>query len=179
VETISRASIIEFLEHLGEQIPFPATFYLLGGSALCLLGSPRETLDVDYTTDLDTTSEKMIETIIQRLASQLKLDIEAVPIAEFIPLPPDTQSRRRFVGHYGALDVYIYDLYSIALSKIARGFESDIEDVLFLLKQKLISFENLEHFFHLILPETSKSDIDRNEFSKYFGELRNLWEGRH
>jgi hypothetical protein len=53
MEPISRASITEFLTRLGEQFPSKASFYLLGGSALCLLGSPRETLDIDYTTDLD------------------------------------------------------------------------------------------------------------------------------
>ena len=55
-----------------------------------------------------------------------------------IPLPPQAQERRRLVGHYGQLDVYVFDLYSIALSKIARGFETDFEDVLFLLVRGLL-----------------------------------------
>jgi hypothetical protein len=36
------------------------------------------------------------------------------------------------------------DPYTIALSKLDRGFDTDIEDVLFLLHQKLITFEQLE-----------------------------------
>ena len=73
------------------------------------------------------------------------------------------------------MDVYIFELYSIALSKIARGFESDIEDVLFLLKQKLVSFELLEQYFNIVIPEAPKIDIDRFEYSKYFEGLRNRW----
>jgi hypothetical protein len=165
MEPISRTSIIEFLNRLGGQFPSTASFYLLGGSALCFLGSPRETLDIDYTTDLD----------IHQLASQLKLDVESVPIGEFIPLPPDATARRRFIGRFGNMDVYIFDLYSISLSKIARGFDADIEDVLFLLKQRLISFELLEQFFQIVLPDAPKLDIDRNEFSEYFEELRSRW----
>lgn len=179
MEPISRTSIIEFLNRLGGQFPSTASFYLLGGSALCFLGSPRETLDIDYTTDLDPNNVQEVENIIHQLASQLKLDVESVPIGEFIPLPPDATARRRFIGRFGSMDVYIFDLYSISLSKIARGFESDIEDVLFLLKQRLISFELLEEYFSIVLPDAQKSDIDRGEFKKYFEETRNRWSVHH
>ena len=175
MEPVSRASIIEFLNRLGGQFPSTASFYLLGGSALCFLGSPRETLDIDYTTDLDQNNVKEVENIIHQLASQLKLDVESFPIGEFIPLPPNATARRRFIGRFGSMDVYIFDLYTISLSKIARGFDADIEDVLFLLKQRLISFELLEQYFRIVLPDAPKLDIDRNEFSEYFKELRSRW----
>jgi hypothetical protein len=90
-------------------------------------------------------------------------------------LPPGATARRRFIGRFGNMDVYIFDLYSISLSKIARGFDADIEDVLFLLKKRLISFELLEQYFHIVLPDAPKVDIDRNEFAVYFEELRNHW----
>ena len=35
--------IQDFLQRMGRHYPHPGTFYLLGGSALCLLGSPRRT----------------------------------------------------------------------------------------------------------------------------------------
>ncbi len=44
------------------------------------------------------------------LAAQYRLDIEAVPIAEFVPLPPGSETRRRIVGRFGQIDVYVYDL---------------------------------------------------------------------
>jgi hypothetical protein len=115
VEPISQDSIHKFLVQLGELFPTNAAFYLLGGCALCLLGNPLETLDIDYTTDQDPIGERVIEKIINQLGLQLKLDIESVPIGEFIPHPPDAASRRKFIGRFGNMDVYIYDLYSIAL----------------------------------------------------------------
>jgi hypothetical protein len=49
VEPVTRAVVLEFLEQLGERFAGRGSLYLLGGSALCLLGSPRTTADIDYT----------------------------------------------------------------------------------------------------------------------------------
>jgi len=169
MESITSLALQEFFKRLGEQVPTHATFYLMGGSALCLLGSPRETLDVDYSVE-DAPPE--METVLKQLAAELRLDLEAVPMGEFIPLPPEAQQRRRLVGRYGQVDVYIFDLYSIALSKIARGFESDLEDVEFLLDRDLIAWDTLETHFKAILPRVRSADIDPKEFRQYFETLK-------
>ena len=143
MEPVSLAVLQTFLQRLGEFCTKPAAIYLLGGSALCLLGSPRETLDVDYTIELEPQSKANFSEIVNKLAAEMKLDLEAVPLEEFIPLPVDAHKRRIFVNRYGLLDVYIYDLYSIALSKIARGFESDLDDVQFLMTKNLINLSKL------------------------------------
>lgn len=172
MEPITSDMLKLFFQRLGEQYPERAEFYLLGGSALCLLGSPRETLDVDYALDWDAGNANVFQTAIEQLASEMKFDFEAVPLAEFIPLPPEAQQRRRSVGSYGQIDVYIFDLYSIALSKIARGFEADLEDVQFMLDRELIEFAELERHFQTILPDAPKFDIDRKEFQAYFEEVK-------
>jgi len=123
MEPITTEILVEFLNRLGQRFPDQATLYLLGGSALLLLGNPRQTLDIDYTTDLNPEQQQALENTMNQLASQYRLDIESVPIAEFIPLPPEAETRRRFIGRFGQIDVYLYDLYTIALSKIARGFD--------------------------------------------------------
>jgi len=90
MEPITAVALQQFLKKLGEQFTHPAKFYLLGGSALCLLGSPRETLDVDYSLEPASISEGggkgEIEQILKQLSSELRLDLELVPLAEFIPL---------------------------------------------------------------------------------------------
>ena len=88
-----------------------------------LLGNPRQTLDVDYTTDLDQEQQHDLEEFMKSAAAPFRLDIESVQIDAFVPLPPGAETRRRLIGHFGNLDVYLYDLYTIALSKIARGFK--------------------------------------------------------
>ncbi len=76
------------------------------------------------------------------------------------------------IGRYGELAVYVFDPYTIALSKIARGFEADLEDVMFMLHQDLIEFGELERHFYTILPEAPKADIIPSEFRDYFDEVR-------
>ncbi len=89
-----------------------------------------------------------------------------------MPIPPGTAERRKLVGRFGLLTVYLYDLYTIALSKISRGFETDIEDVMFLLQQGLIEFAELERLFQAVLPDARKADIVPSEFQMYFDEVK-------
>jgi len=172
MESVTATNLKSFLQRLGERYPGPATIYLLGGSALCLLGSPRVTLDVDYIVEVTPEGAARFRIVLAELAAEMRLDLEDVPLAEFIPLPPGARERRRTVGRFGQLEVYIFDPYSIALSKIARGFEADLEDVVFMLREHLIEFDELERLFEQILPEAPKADIAPQEFRAYFEELR-------
>jgi hypothetical protein len=80
------------------------------------------------------------------------------------------------VAHIGQLEVYIFDLYSIALSKLARGFEADLDDVLFMLREKLIDLAELEKWFNVVLPQAVQAEIAPQEFHAYFDEVRRRWE---
>ena len=171
MEPVTLATLQTFLRRLGERYPGAGDFYLLGGSALCLLGNPRTTVDVDYMIELDVGSVEQFEAAVAKLAAEMRLDVEAVSLAEFVPLPPQAYQRRRLVGRYGQLNVYIFDPYSIALSKIARGFEADLEDVIFMLHEELIQFGELERHFKAILPHAPRADIIPSEFHDYFDEI--------
>ena len=143
----------------------------MGGSALCLLGSARETLVVDYSIESELADTK---SILQKLAFELKLDLESVLLSDYIPLPPHAEQRHLFVGQFGRATVYIFDLYSIALCKIARGFESDLDDVIFLLVQSLIEWNDLEEYLQAMLPLAKSADFEPNEFCEYFETLKLL-----
>jgi hypothetical protein len=172
VELVTVATLQAFFRRLGERLGGQGDLYLLGGSALSLLGNPRTTVDIDYAFEPGMPAAKRLETAIAELAADMRLDVEAVPIAEFVPLPPRAYERRRLIGHYGQLTVYVFDPYTIALSKIARGFEADLEDVMFMLHQRLIEFEELKRYFHVVLPDAGKADIIPDEFRNYFEEVR-------
>jgi len=178
MEPITTATLRIFFERLGQRLEKPANLYLLGGSALCLLGSSRATLDIDYDLGLPSDEQAALRSAISELAMEMHLDVEPVLLAEFAPLPPHAYERRHHIGRYAQLDVYIFDLYSIALSKIARGFESDLEDVLFLLRAGLIEFEELERYFAAVLPAAPAADIDPKEFRIFFAEVRRQYRGQ-
>ncbi len=176
MEPVTLLTLKEFLERLGKRFAGAGDLYLLGGSALCLLGNPRTTMDFDYTFESDAATLETFEATVATLADEMQLYADAVPIAEFVPLPPQAYERRQLVGRYGRLTVYVFDPYTIALSKIARGFEADLEDVMFMLQQGLIVFEELARHFQTILPHASEADIIPSEFKDYFEEIHRRFE---
>lgn len=177
MEPITAVALQDLMRGLGERCSQPATLYLLGGSALCLLGSPRQTLDLDYIAETSPETGHEFKEILVDLAASLELDVEEVPIGEFIPLPESAAERRRLVGRFGQIIVYIFDPYTIALSKIARGFESDLEDVMFLLQAGVIQYAELEQHFHEVLPRAAHFEIDPKDFRAYFAEIRRQMKG--
>jgi len=56
----------------------------------------------------------------------------------------ESESRHQLVGYYGQLSAYIFDPYSIALMKIDRAFERDLDDVYFLIRNGYIKIDLLE-----------------------------------
>jgi hypothetical protein len=172
MESITPEKLHTFSRKLGQLYPGLVKLYLLGGSALCLSGNPRVTADIDYCFDLESGDPLDFESIVNRLGIEMKLALKLVEPAAIIPLPPDAYQRRKFFGRYGDLEVYIFDLYSIALSKIGRGFETDLDDVIFMLRKKLITLNELERLFNLTLPNTTRSAIDPKEFQMYFAEIK-------
>jgi hypothetical protein len=170
MQELGRVEIEQFLKQLAKSCQQPQTIYILGGGALCLLGNPRRTLDIDYT----TPSEQLIE-ICEIVATEMGIELESVPIEEFVFVPDGVEDRHRRVDVLGQLTVYVYDPYTIALSKVARGFETDLEDVLFLLQKQYINFEQLAEYVQQIIPQAWDFDIDPVELQMYFKELALMW----
>jgi hypothetical protein len=171
-QNLARDEIQEFLEQLAKQYTKAFDLYLLGGSALCFLGSQRRTVDIDCTIEAMPSD---LEAAIRDVSQMLQLEVEVIPIDEFIPLPPATSTRHQSIGKFGSISVFVYDPYSIALSKIARGFETDIQDVGYLLKQGTIDMTTLTGFVEQTLPEAWDYDIDPNEMRDHFHVVKQLF----
>ena len=169
MKAISRESIQDFLVRLGKY-PRSETLSLLGGSAMILLGSSRETMDIDYVGDDIHKNEFQIA--IEKIANELGLDTEAVPIEHFIPLPEGHEQRKIHIGQFGNVDVYIIDPYSIALSKLDRGSDRDLNDLVFLIQQNHITLAELERILNEALPQAGKFDF-HPEILSHLDTLKN------
>lgn len=161
-----------FLNQLATDFNQPTKLYLLGGSALNLLGHPRRTLDIDLTA---IPFPQELKTTIAKIEKLLKIEIEEVPIHEFIPIPKQAETRHIHITTINALEVFVYDPYSIALSKLARGFETDLQDILFLLQESIIELNKLSEFMEEALPKAWDFDIDPKDMKKYFAEVKRLY----
>ena len=109
--------------------------------------------------------------LIEEIATELELETEPVPIERFIPLPEGNEQRKIHIGQFGNVNVYIIDPYSIALSKVDRGFETDLEDIIFLIQHNQINVEELEQIIKKSLSHAGKFDF-HPEILAHFEDLK-------
>ncbi len=155
---INRQLIEKFLAEVGEHCIENSGVFFIGGGALKLLGSDRTTYDLDYIgNDIEPND---LQEVMSKIAGEMNIELEAVPIEDFLPLPKDANKRSIFIGEYGNLSVYVFDPYTIVISKLDRGFETDIEDIIFLVRRKLISLEQLTKTLNDAVEQAHKFDLD-------------------
>ena len=172
MDAIATQQLKSFLAAVGARYPRPATLVLLGGSALCLLGSHRPTLDIDYVGD--DLHKNELQNTIEQISQELRIPVDAVPIEQFLPVPTGANERRLLIGQFGNLEVYVLDPYTIALSKLDRGFDTDIEDILFLIRQSLITTDQLESVAVDALRQASRFDLNTGAIRTHLQTVRNL-----
>lgn len=174
---VAPEEIRAFLTEVGKRYPQRAVLYLVVAGALLLLGHSRPTFDVDYIgTDIPNLRNDL-ERLIQDTADELHIDVEAVPLQEMIPGLTDAAGRHVSLGQFGNLTVYIFDPVSIALSKLDRGSESDLEDIVFLLKRQSVTLPLLEQALQEAIPGAGPFDLDPKQLRKKLGIVQQLLKG--
>lgn len=111
---------------LGHAVAPGTRMYLTGGATAVLEGWRESTVDIDvrFEPDSDAALGRIGE-IKERLAVNVEL---ASPL-DFLPPLDGWRDRSRFRFREGNLEVFDFDPYSQALSKLERGFELDLDDV--------------------------------------------------
>lgn len=100
---MDNVEIQSILHTLGERVPPSSPLVPVGGSALALLGSPRQTIDIDFVGDDVNPSE--LDKTIMKAAKELKLYIEPVDIERFLPLPEGSNERNIHIVQFWNLEV--------------------------------------------------------------------------
>lgn len=174
---VDRQRIADFLRQLGERYRGRGRVYLVGGTTLVYENIRTQTLDVDLAIEADPADETRLLQTIRELKDALAVNVEQVSPADFIPLPGGYRDRSEYVGRFGTLDVFHFDLYSTALSKVERGNEQDFSDVLALLSAGRIDWSKLEDYFDEILPQFGARSLkqDPDEFKRKFDALQRIW----
>ena len=177
-QRVDQQRIELFLQQLGRQFTKSGRVYLVGGTTMVFEGMREQTLDIDLAFDVANQDHSAFIAVIRQLKETLALNIEEASPADFIPLPSGYRERSQFIGRYGQLDVFHYDLYSTALSKIERGTENDFADVLSLLKTQRLDMENLTRCYEEILPRYATESLkhDPAEFQRKFAALTEMWQ---
>lgn len=165
----------EFLDIVGDRAGASAVLILLGGSGLSLLGNRRPTLDLDF--DGEEFDGGEFRALLEQVAAELHIELEAVPLHRFIPLPPGADNRHVPIGTFGNLRAFVFDPYSIALSKLDRGFDSDIEDVVFLLRQGFVTLGVLDSMIVDTTGSAAEYDLNPDQMRVHLGIAQALLKG--
>ena len=166
---MDNTEIQSILKTIGERVPPASHLILVGGGALVLLGSPRLTIDIDFIGD-DVHPIELHRTIMQ-IARELKIHVEPVPIECFVPLPEGSEQRSIRIGQFGNLEIYVADPYSIALTKLDRGFDTDLDDIVFLIQHNHVTLKELERITRNALSQAHKFDFNP-EIRDHLQELK-------
>lgn len=167
---MDHSQIQSILEILGGRVPVSSRLFLVGGSALALLGSSRPTIDIDFVGD-DVSPNELHRMVVQA-AKELKIFVEAVPIERFIPLPDGSSERNIRIGQFGNLEVFVADPYSIALSKLDRGFDTDFDDIIFLVQSGYVDWDKLGSMTNIVLRRAKEFDISPADFLAHIQIVR-------
>ncbi len=124
--------------------------YLTGGSTAVIEGWRETTVDVDLR--FEPEADELLRAI-PALKELLGVNVELASPPDFIPELPGWRERSTHVIREGRVDVYHFDLYSQALSKIERGFEQDLADVREMIERGYVEPSRLRELFDDIDPE--------------------------
>lgn len=176
--TVTKVDIEQFLNVLGKNFRKPGRLYLVGGAALVHMGlRGGSTLDIDVV--VESANEDEMVTAIRRIVDQAQINIEFASPEDFIPIPAQWTSQARYIGRYGSVDVFYFDFYSIALSKIARGTDRDLVDVKLLVQQQVIMLAGLDAAYTEVLPRMGKRpyiNLDPQRFTERYRLVRQQLE---
>jgi uncharacterized nucleotidyltransferase DUF6036 len=144
-ERIKRLAI-----ELGRTVAPGTRMYLTGGATAVLEGWRESTVDVDVRFEPD--SEEALRAIGE-LKERLGINVELASPLDFLPSLPGWKDRCRFRLREGNLEVFDFDPYSQALSKLQRGFELDQKDVSSMIDSGQVEPQRLLDLYDEIEPE--------------------------
>ena len=150
----------------------------MGGTTLVYEGLRQQTLDIDISFEVDDQDRSAFVGSIARLArAALSQYQRGLPPPTSSRSPAGFRERSPFLGRYGQLEVFHFDLYSTALSKIERGTESDFDDVLSLLRSGRIEPAVMTGYFEEIMVRYAVESLrqDPVEYRRKFEILTEKW----
>lgn len=169
---VDRERIERFLSELGRAFRHPARVYIVGGATLVYERLRRATLDIDITVEVDDMHHGELMRQVARLKDSIPVNVEQVSPADYIPLPSGWRERCPYVGRFGHIDVFHFDLVSTSLSKLDRGHDADLEAVRTLLAVGRLTAEDLTAGWQDIAPRLPDRGRSPTEIADFEANVR-------
>jgi hypothetical protein len=177
---VDRERIRTFLRALAERFRRPARVYLVGGTTLVFERLREQSLDIDVVFVVADDHHGELIQAVRELKQSQRINVEEASPGDFIPLPTGYENRHEYIERFGQIDVFHFDPYCTALSKIERGKTQDLEDVLLLLQCGKIEWAALAAFFLELLPQMGQHSLKQDpvEFERNFRAVEQMWKDR-
>jgi hypothetical protein len=113
------------MQAIGSRIRQPLKVYFTGGTTCVLKGWRDATVDIDLKPVPDLGK---VYDVIAQLKEELSINIETAAPDHFLPALPGWEDRSEYIDTISQVQFYHYDIYAQILSKVARGFDQDLDD---------------------------------------------------
>lgn len=178
--------IDHFFAGLSQKINFSVKIYMLGGAASLLQGARRVTYDIDFEVRLSKNTPQNREAFQEAVHSTgLSCGITpqyAEDVSRWSAIAmPEHRKGARLYKRYGKISVYIFDPIKWAIGKLARYLDSDISDLVIVLKyQKVPAGEAFRAWGRALgeSPSSSAQPLFKKQVINFLHEKGKLIWGR-
>ena len=156
---MKKTDIDRFFREVSRQLTVPARVYLTGGIASWFMGGERPTEDIDFA--LKTKPKKWSEAadVFQKASQTLGIPIEySENISRWSLIDiPDYEKTAKIYKRFDLLTVYLLDVPAWSVGKICRYYQSDVNDLLVVIRHEKTKPEALVKVWAKALKISPKS----------------------
>ena len=174
---LDRSTVEAFLTRLGEAFDRPGRIFLVGDTTQVFEGWRARTDRLHFAAEVEPGYRAAFDEAVHGLQAQTGIEVLEESPADVIPLPAGHEKRARFVGRFGALEVFHFDPYSVAFRLIARGDEPDYHAVLAFLEHGWVTVDEMNALLADVLPRFTSETIQQDpaEFRRKYRGLLQMW----
>lgn len=148
---IDRQRLVEIFEALGAGLTKPTTICLIGSSPGIVSGQPdRQSLDIDVWRQRSSYDETEFRRVCSEVGLLFDPRGELAPDAVYIQIVRLGTVRMpesfdvEMLGQYGHLTVVMPEPALLSAAKLARGEPRDVEDVVWWMKERALSIDEIQ-----------------------------------
>lgn len=176
--TLSLADLARFFNALARRLPCPVKLVLTGGSEAMLLGGRRPTGDLDFGLSVPRRHKPSwaeIEAAVVAAARDTSVVVQySTDIDRWssVTIPPK-RFRTRYHKRIGRLTIHLLDPFCWAVYKLARYLDSDIEDLVAVLRHEKVSSVQMARLCGECLrasPRSTQLFLFRRQVDHFFRE---------